>query len=578
MNRIFTIAILIFYAYFQVSAQERPSHPKKIFVSPDHKIFYNKALPVYFFVATSSDPNAPHYLLTSEKTPKYANPMFFDTEGENTLRSPSAVDTITKVTVIPKIDVQFEVYVDSKPPSTEIVFDKSKEKVIKGVHYLPDSATVSFKVTDAMSGPENTYISIDSNAYQAAASTLPLDKEKEYVIKYYSVDNTGNVERLREIKFHVDKTPPISTLTVDGPKYEDILAGESTLTIHAEDNVSGVKHIYISIDDSTIFRPYKGKINAALLVQGDHKLYYYATDEVNNKEKLNSYAFYVDKTPPQVIEEVMGKTFNANGKEFSAGTSKLKITSFDNKAGVKEIFYSINNAPYIKYEKPIVLAGHKGDMIVKSYAVDNVGNKSQSDISDSRKNGIPYIDLSAPWVGHSFKGPNFVNRDTLFINHKTNIILEAKDSESGVDRIEYQTDSSDLLRYKSPFTFRKEGYHRVSIYGYDNTENLTRQEFGVYVDTTGPQIFERFSSPPTGTIESEGEKLNQYPRHIVIFLSATDDNSGFETILFQLNNAPMQSYMRDIRDFIPDKKNILKVKAIDKLGNQTLKIIEFYIK
>jgi hypothetical protein len=299
---------------------------------------------------------------------------------------------------------------------------------------------------------------------------------------------------------------------------------------------------------------------------------------VNNKEKVNTYAFYVDKTPPQVIEEILGKTFFANGKEFSAGTSKLKITSFDNKAGVKEIYYSINNAPYIKYEKPVVLAGYKGDVLIKSYAVDNVGNQSQSDISNSRKHGISYIDLNGPWVGHSFNEPYFANRDTVFVNHKTNIILEAKDDESGIQKIEYQVDSNELMKYNTPLILNKEGYHKISVYGYDNTENMTKQEFGVMVDTTGPEIFERFSSVAIGTVTSEGEKLNQYPASTVVFLSATDAKSGFEELWFELNGSPMQPYMRDIRGLIPGKKNTIKVKALDKLGNQTEKIIEFFIR
>ena len=572
----FIISILI-SSNIIANAQKIPTHEKKIYVSPDHKIFYNKSLPVYFFISTSPDPSAPHYLLQSETTPKYANPMYFDTEGRNTLRSPSAVDTITKKVVEPKIDVQYQIYVDSKPPSTRIVYNKQKEKIMRGIHFISDSLSVSFAANDELSGVENTYVSIDSGDYQPVQRHLELDKEKLYTIKYYSVDHTGNVEKPREIKFSVDKTPPVSKLNITGQKYEDILPGNASIEVSASDDISGVKRIFISIDDS-IFHPYTGKISTSLLQQGDHKLYYYATDEVDNTEKLNTYTFYIDKTPPQVIEEIIGKTFVANGREYSAGTSTLKINSFDNKAGVKEIFYSINHASYIKYEKPILLTGYKGDLLVTSYAIDNVGNRSQSDVSNSRKNVISYIDLGAPWVGHTLKGPNFLNRDTVFVSNRTNIILEAKDSESGVNRIEYQIDSSDLKTYNNPISLLKEGFHRISVFGYDNTENLTRQEFGVEVDTTGPQIFERFSTLPVGKIEKDGEILDQYFGPVVVFLSATDTKSGFESLMFQLNNGPLQPYLRDIRGFIQGGINRVRAKAIDKLGNQTEKLIEFYLK
>jgi hypothetical protein len=577
MNKIFSIAAFIVGVYFPVRAQDVPVHAKKVYVSPEGKIFYNKSLPVYFYISTSSDANAPHYLLKSEATPKYANPMYFDTEGKNTLRSPSAVDTVTRKLIMPKMDVQFQLYVDSKPPLTEILFDRHKESLIHGLHYIPDSVSVSFKAVDELSGVENTYVSIDSGAFTPSGHPIRLDREKEYAIKYYSVDNTGNAEHLKGIKFFTDKTPPTSKLDINGPNHEDVLSGDVVLSISAEDKISGVKHIYISIDDS-IFHPYTKKISTVLLQQGEHKLYYYSTDKVDNIEKVNTYVFYVDKTPPQVIEEIMGKTFIANGKEFSAGTSKLKITSFDNKAGVKEIYYSINNSPYVKYEKPIVLSGYKGDLLVNSYGVDNVGNKSRSDASNARKNNIPYVDLGAPWVGHSFKGPIFINRDTVFVSQKTNIALDAKDTESGIDRIEYQVDTGSLAKYEAPFTISKEGYHHISVFGYDNTQNLTRQEFGIVVDTTGPQIFERFSSPSNGTFEVDNEKLELYSNPIVVFLSATDSKSGYEALQFELNNNPVLPYTRDVRGFVPDKKNTIRVRAFDKLGNQTEKIIEFYIK
>lgn len=574
------IAILVFIvvaANLKVTSQELPKFEKKIFTSPEGKIFYNRSLPIYFYVSTSPDAKSPSYLLNSETTPEYANPMYFDTEGLNTLRSPSAVDKVTREVVLPKRDVQFQMYADSKPPSTSIVFSKKKETIRNGIHYVSDSLSVTFKASDEMSGVENTYVSFDGNAYSTITDDIKLNSEKEYTLKYFSVDNTGNAENLKEAKFSVDKTSPTSKLNINGEKFDNVLCSNVKLEISATDNISGVKQIFISIDDS-VFRTYKGAINTVLLSQNEHTLYYYTVDQVNNKEKINSYTFYVDRTPPKVIEEIMGKTFVTNGKEFSAGTSKLKITSFDNKAGVKDIFYSINNQAYIKYEKPVLLSGFKGNILLKSYAVDNVGNTSRNDAANSSKNSLPYIDLSGPWVSHSLLGSSFTNSDTTFISKKTKIRLDAKDTESGIQKIEYQIDSSDLMSYNSPFSIENEGFHHISSYGYDNTENLTKQVFGVLVDTTGPEIFERFSSLSTGTISLNDKLLYQYPSHTVVFISATDFKSGFDIMYYELNNQSVQPLIKPIKGFKTGKMNTIKVKAIDKLGNFTEKEIEFFIR
>lgn len=570
------LACLAFLCNGILYSQKVPDYPKKIYISPDHKIYYNKSLPVYFYVSSSPDPNAPHYLLPSEGTSKYANPMYFDTEGKNTLRSPYAVDTASKQIVYPKIDVQFEVYADSKPPVTILDFDKQKEIQNKGVHLVPDSIVLNLMAKDELSGVENTYISIDSGAY-IPMQHVKLEKEKSYFIQYFSVDNTGNVENVKSSRFAVDKTPPVSSLEIKGEKYQDIINGRALLTLQATDNISGVKHIYYSIDDS-VFKVYSLPISTSMISQGEHTIFYYSVDLVGNQEMVHVYHFYVDNTPPQVIEEIQGKTFNANGREFSAGTAKLKITAIDNKSGVKEIYYSINNKPFEKYEKPVVLSGYKGDLIVKSYAVDNVGNQSQNDLSNSRKATVPYIDLTGPVLNYTLNGPHFQNQDTLYINYHTHIVLQAKDDESGVNKVEYQIDNGDLITYQEPFNILSQGFHHIAVFGYDNIDNMSRIEINVMTDTIGPEIFVRFSSLPFDSISINGKNMNRYKEPVVIFLSATDAKSGFHSISYSLNNKPYLPYTGNIQGFIHGKTNVLNVKAFDNLGNQSHKTIEFYIK
>lgn len=576
MKGIYTGIILSFAALQLVFSQPIPAPNKKTYLSRDGKLYINKSLPAYFFISTSPDPNAEKLLLKSETTPQYSNQMFFDSEGRNTLRSPSAVDTVTKKVVLPRRDIQYQFYVDGQPSNSSIHYSSKREFIKNGIHFIPDSIKIQFKAQDDLSGVEDIFVSIDGEAYAPCRAPLFLDKEKLYTVKYFSVDNTGNRENVKEIKLAIDKSTPSTHLNINGIKYDDVLPGNTILELKASDPISGIKQTWISLDDS-IFHPYTSKINTSALSQGSHKLYYYSTDGVNNQEKVNVFSFYIDKTPPQVIEEVMGKTFIANGKEFSAGTSMLKITSFDNKAGVREIYYSINQAPFVRYEKPIVLSGYKGEMLITSYAVDNVGNKSQSNITNSKHNSIPYVDLSAPWVGHSFKGPVFKDLDKVYINKTTSVQLEAKDTESGVQKIEYQLDSSDLYTYNTPVKITDEGTHTISVYGYDNTENMTRQQFSLVVDTAGPEIYERFSTLPLRSVSVENQSLNEYSRHTVLFLSATDVKSGYEKMTFQLNNNPFLPYTGEIHGFISGRKNVVKIKAIDKLGNETKKVIEFYV-
>lgn len=572
--------ILIFVAIISSSAifsQQQPVHKKKMYCSPDGKLYFNKDLPVYFWISSSGDTNSEKQLIKSETTPQYSNPMYFDTEGRNTLRSPSAVDTVTKKVVYPLMDVQFQIYSDSKPPITKNHIKCRAQYIRNNAIYIPDSAIIEFSSADEMSGVENIMLSVNEENYKPYTHSFIADNEKIYIFKYYAVDNTGNTEKVSTLTIQLDKTAPKSTLKISGGQYENIISGACTIEITTKDTLSGVSKTFVALDDS-IFRPFYGKLMTNRMIQGEHIIKYYSVDNLGNKENIQSYSFYVDNVPPQVIEEIMGKTFIANGKEFSAGTSRLKISSFDNKAGVKEIYYSINNTQYVKYEKPVTLSSYKGNLIIKNYAIDNVGNRNDNNFSNSRNASIPYVDLGEPWVGHRFIGPVFESRDTLFINENTLIELEAKDTESGIQKIEYQLDSGELVIYNKPFYISYEGNHRITVFGYDNTDNLTRQEFKVEVDTIGPVIYERFSNTVINTVEIEGKSYSQYPYYVVLFLSATDYKSGYENLFYKLNNLPEQSYMRDIRGFEEDKVNKVRIRALDKLGNQTIKYLEFFVK
>ena len=563
------ISVMIF-------AQEQPKYEKKVYVAPDGKMYINRDLPVYLRLSTSPDENSKSYLLKSEETTKYANPMYFDTEGYNTFRSPSAVDTVTKQVVYPIRDIIFEVYSDSKPPVTNIDFGGVKTYEKENKLFVNGMVTVTLKAHDVTSGLENIYYSLDKSPYKIFSEPLKLEAEKEFVLKYYAVDNVGNVEDIHELILNIDKSKPKTSYEVSGDLYENILSTRSKIMLKSDDASGiGIEGIYYSIDGAPE-KKYIAPVQGAYLSQGDHKISFYAKDRVDNVEAENVYEFYVDKTPPVIVQEILGKSFFAGGKEYSSGRSQLKLTSLDNKAGVKEVFYSLNNGEYIKYERPVMLSNVTGNLTVKAYALDNVNNKTES-IESGDKTTIPYVDLTGPSVKHGFSGPLFVFRDTVYISEKTNVILKAVDTESGLERIEYAIDNNDPEIYKSQFSIAKQGIHKVNVTGYDNVENTSSTEFTVVVDNTGPEIFTRFSVNSLGKEVKEDKVLEEYPSHVVLFLSSTDGVVGFDQMYYSVNGTQEKKYAGLINYFPTKGDYNIKVRAQDKLGNETKKDIEFMI-
>lgn len=550
--------------------QDQLTHAKKVFFSPEGKLYVNLDLPIYLWLSTSPDKSAEKHRLLSEQSVRYANPLYFDVEGFNSVRSPSCVDTTTRKAIIPLKDIVFEVYADGSAPVTKIDYGKTIVHSIHGKISIGGGTSINLKAADALSGVESVYFSIDNSAYAIFKDAITLPVEKEYSLKYYAVDNVGNIEKIHELSLIYDKSVPVTKLEVEGDRYEDILSGKSKILLKTEDAGVGIKNIFHSLD-SGAFKVYNSPILAANVSQGEHTLIYYATDVVGNKEQDNTFNFYIDKAPPTIIEEIIGSSFFANGREFSSGKTKLKLTSFDNKAGVKEVRYSVNGGEFQLYDNPVLLTQSSGILDIKSYAVDNVNNKSNSQAANE-KTSIPYIDLSGPQLSNTFNGPLFKSRDTIFINSKTKISLKGFDQEAGINRIEYILNGNDPKDYSDMFIVENEGFNTIDFTGFDNVENTSLKTFGFKVDNTGPEISTMFGTSSNG----KKENLEVYPSHSVLFVSATDKIVGYQKMTYSLNGAPVKEYTGIIKNFTKGTNTIL-ITAFDQLGNSSVKEIQFII-
>ena len=567
------LAILIAYG-LEALAQKVPEIEKKTYISPDGKMYVQKALPIYLYLSTKPNENQNAVMLKSEHTPKYANPMYFDSEGLNTIRSPWAVDPVTKELKYPKEDIIYEVYADSKPPVTSIKMGDSKKLSKNGKLYLNGRTDISFSAVDALSGVDKIMVSINQAEYTEYKTPIALDEEKEYEIKYFSYDNVGNVEALKSIIIVIDKSSPKSELEIKGDQSENTLSGKTLLILKCSDNSSGVSRLMVKIDENTE-KPYSSAINTAYLEQGEHKLTYFAADNVENIEEPHVFEFYVDKTPPTILQEIIGKSFMVNGREFSSGRSQLKLTTLDNKAGIKEVYYSINNGEFKLYEKPVTLNIVSGNISIKAYAVDKVNNKSQVS-EDAEATAVPYIDLSGPSLKFSFTGPVFYSTDTIYISSKTKINLKAYDPEAGINKISYRINDKDENTYTAPFSIDSEGLYTIKYTGTDNVDNTNTSSFILVVDNTGPSIYTRFSTLPKGSETINGKNLTLYPSHVDLFIAATDSICGYDRMTFSTNGSKEKLFTGFLNSFT--KTNSIIVKAYDKLGNENTKEIDFSIK
>ncbi|HOG20142.1 MAG TPA: hypothetical protein PKW37_06840, partial [Salinivirgaceae bacterium] len=171
----------------------------------------------------------------------------------------------------------------------------------------------------------------------------------------------------------------------------------------------------------------------------------------------------------------------------------------------------------------------------------------------------------------------FSNRDTVFISDKTKITLQGTDKESGMDYIEYSINDKAMNRYTEPFSIAENGLTTINYIGYDKVGNSNNSNFTFYVDSVAPEIFVRYSVNPIGNKTILDKKMEVYPNHVVVFLSATDDKSGLMNIKYKINDSAQKIYGEPISNLLPGRDYKIEVFATDKLGNQSNKEVEFSV-
>jgi len=581
------LTLLILSVSTNISAQNEPNKPsfeKRVYQN-DGNIYVQKELPLY--LKFSTEPDGENYDLKSKSTSEYADPMYLDTEGINYIRSRWAVDQETKKTIYPKKEIMYEIYADGIAPNSSSKFLNAPAYNNGSVQFYGKGLSVELSSKDWVSGVENIHYSVDKGAYQTYKNSIEFSGDQAHTLYYFGSDNVGNAEKTNKKIFTVDVSPPNSSDKLVGIVHQsNIIAPSTKFELSSSDALSGVRKISYKYD-SRNENTYPGyPVSVSYLSDGEHTIYYHAIDKVKNDENMKSFKFYLDKIAPEISVTIQGDQHQRGNRMYVSSRTKVNLTATDNKAGVESIRYKINNSNYTNFSSPFPIPDKGGTHNINYYAVDNVKNQTAAkSVASALGNKQIYMDNRAPTTGINYGNPKFFDRDTLFINSKTNISLSPRDNASGIQKTEYALDGGSYTSYSSAFQISNEGYHTIKFKATDKVNNEEQEkESNVFVDNTPPVIYHNFSIKPIGTKKKKGEVVNIYPNYSRLYLGATDVHCGTEEITYSLNGSEFQKYsspqtldISEVRRFGKNKFYTAVVRAVDKLGNQSEETIYFYI-
>lgn len=564
-------------AFGNTSGQVTVPKDTMSYTNADGDLYWNRAKPVYLRIADT--PNGSGQLLKSKKSEAFTNPLFLDTEGLNYIRTRYAVDPKTHETIHPQQEVLWEIYADSEPPQSQLDLEGAKAHQTEGVTYYGKGLMAKLTAKDGGSGVKQLYTALNGGVFTTYAEPLPFAQSGSFTLTYYGVDQVSNAEEPKEVSFRVDVDDPKTYYNINGVSNDNVIGASTKVYLTREDAGSGIAETFYRFDGGA-YANYSGKeIPFTLLEDGNHTLDYYSVDHVGNQEPMQTFEFYFDKSAPIMAADILGDRFIADDdKVYFSGKTKLKLTAVDNKSGVKEVLYSIDGEDFKTYQDPFYLPSISGEHIVRYYSLDNMQNATQGDGTgkfEQFKHTVSkiYIDLTGPTLEHSYKGPSFQARDTLFIGPNTEIVLKGSDKESGLQALRYSVDDQmDETPYTQSFRIPTNGWHHVELFGYDNVNNRNITDFRLMVDGTPPQVLFNYSTEPLS--EKDGQKV--YPEFMVLYLAATDRETGVEKLGYKLDKTTYKSYADPIKGFTKGQ-HTLEVLAEDKLGNTHSETVSFWV-
>jgi hypothetical protein len=580
------ISFFLMVLFCSSGFSQEPANTTKKAIQEGKKIYINKDLGVYLWISTSPDPNSEKFRLFSDSSVKYSNPMYFDTEGFNSFRTPSAVDTITKKMVMPPVDIIFDAYADGLSPVSHAIYTSKSNKIIDGKKFYGGNLEIRINSTDQISGLESILTSLNGSAFTGYKQPLTGFKEGENLLKYYGVDKVGNREELKSETFYIDNTPPKTEYEIVGMLNDNYVAPDAVIKLKSMDNLSGIKSIFYKIGNGSAIK-YSNPIPVSVIAKNKGNITFYAEDNLENREENviiggkdsnlqlqeNNgnvvFEFYVDNDPPEITIETIGDFYKGKSPFVSSRTG-IKVTANDEKSGVDKIQYGINTPAFSEnYNEPLNLKGD-GLTTIRVKATDFVGN-----VSPILTNQF-ICDSKAPSTNITIGSPKFKSRDTLFISGKTPIKLTSSDELSGVLSSFYSIDKRSEANYKSDFNINESGYHLIDYYSIDRVNNKESfKSAEVFVDNVAPVIHYNFSVDPIGNKIVRDEKYLIYPSNAMLYIATTDASSGGERIDYRINEGPVLN-ANPISGLKPGNYEV-EVTAYDVLGNKSSTDIKFAV-
>jgi len=149
--------------------------------------------------------------------------------------------------------------------------------------WFRSNASVSLSATDAGSGVNATFYRIGtSGSWSVYSSPFVISSDGNRTVQFYSMDNAGNIESVKNISVRIDRTAP--TLSINQTAGFEVTANYAIISWIGTDATTGIDRFEVSIDGGAFVSVgMEMSYNFSGLADGSHNVTVKAIDATGNE-------------------------------------------------------------------------------------------------------------------------------------------------------------------------------------------------------------------------------------------------------------------------------------------------------
>ena len=328
--------------------------------------------------------------------------------------------------------------------------------------------TITFVVTDPVSGRDTTMYRLDGGIWQAGDG-LVVDSDGIHTLEYYSIDRAGNRESTHTATLRVDLLPPMTMYTTEGTAGDGgWFRSPVTVTLTPTDLASGPAATYYRLDAGGWISGTKAMVSS----EGTHSLAFYSRDYAGNVEASQAISVNIDVTPPL-------PPFGLSAQPVGwTKTNAFTVTwsSFPDLSGIGGAYYKLNAEPASPTDGTYVAGATnqltgiqvpgEGKHTVYLWLRDGAGNANH--LTRNVLNQALWLDTTPPTTTYVLTGSLGLNG---WYTSPVQVGLTAVDALSGVDRYFHRIIGVSDWAEGRLFTITTSGRHSIQYYAVDAAGN-----------------------------------------------------------------------------------------------------------